>query len=180
MPAPAGIPDKVGEHMDLMYDMLLLAFQTDTTRISTLMLAVDGSNRAYPEIGIKEGHHHLSHHQNNQEMIEKIRKIDLFMVERFARFVKNLSETREGEGTLLDHSMIMFGGGISDGNKHNHEDLPIVVAGRGGKASGKPVETGRIVRSPKETPLCNLYLSMLDRAGCAQPSFADSTGPLAM
>ncbi|XVJ60726.1 MAG: DUF1552 domain-containing protein [Tepidisphaera sp.] len=181
MPAPAGIPDKVGEHMDLMYDMLLLAFQTDTTRISTLMLAVDGSNRAYPEIGIKEGHHHLSHHQNNQEMIEKIRKIDLFMVERFARFVKNLSETREGEGTLLDHSMIMFGGGISDGNKHNHEDLPILVAGRGGGGKDrKPIETGRIVRSPRETPLCNLYLSMLERAGCPQESFADSTGPLAI
>lgn len=179
-PAPEGIPEKVGEHIDLMYDMLLLAFQTDSTRVSTLMLAVDGSNRAYPEIGIKEGHHHLSHHQNNQDMIEKIRKIDRFQVERFARFIKKLSETPEGDGTLLDNSLIMLGGGISDGNKHNHEDLPIVVAGRGGKASGKPVETGRIVRSPKETPLCNLYLSMLDRAGCAQPSFADSTGPLAM
>lgn len=179
-PAPEGIPDKVGEHMDLMYDMLLLAFQTDTTRISTLMLAVDGSNRAYPEIGIKEGHHHLSHHQNNQDMIEKIRKIDLFMVERFAKFVKKLSETREGDGTLLDNSMIMFGGGISDGNRHNHENLPILVAGRGGTAGGKPIQTGRIVRSPKETPLCNLYLSMLERAGCPQESFADSTGPLAL
>lgn len=175
-PAPAGIPDKVGEHMDLMYDMLLLAFQTDTTRVSTLMLAVDGSNRAFPEIGIKEGHHHLSHHQNNKEMIEKIQRIDRFHVERFARFVQKLSETKEGEGTLLDNSLILLGGGISDGNRHNHENLPILVAGRGGKA----VQTGRVVRSPKETPLCNLYLSMLGHAGCAQESFADSNGVLAM
>ncbi len=174
--APAGIPDKIGEHMDLMYDMLLLAFQTDTTRVGTLMLAVDGSNRAFPEIGIKEGHHHLSHHQNNQEMIEKIRRIDKFHVERFARFVQRLSETKDGERgeTLLDNSLILLGGGISDGNRHNHEDLPILVAGRGGSS----INTGRMIRTPKETPLCNLYLSMLDRAGCSQQSFADSTGLL--
>lgn len=176
--APAGIPDKVSEHIDLMYDMLLLAFQTDTTRIGTLMLAVDGSNRAFPEIGIKEGHHHLSHHQNNKEMIEKIRRIDRFHVERFAAFVQKLSRTREGDGTLLDNSLILLGGGISDGNAHNHENLPILVAGRGGKE--KAVKTGRLIRTPKETPLCNLYLSMLERAGCPQPSFADSTGPLAI
>lgn len=174
--APAGIPDKIGEHMDLMYDMLLLAFQTDTTRVGTLMLAVDGSNRAFPEIGIKEGHHHLSHHQNNQEMIEKIRRIDRFHVERFARFVQRLSETKDGERgeTLLDNSLILLGGGISDGNRHNHEDLPILMAGRGGNS----IKTGRMIRTPSETPLCNLYLSMLDRAGCPQQSFADSTGLL--
>jgi len=175
-PAPAGIPERVGEHMDLMYDILLLAFQTDTTRVSTLMLAVDGSNRTFPEIGIKDGHHHLSHHQNNGEMIEKIRRIDRFHVEHFARFVRKLAETKEGEGTLLDNSLILLGGGISDGNRHNHEDLPILVAGRGGRA----VDTGRLVRSPRETPLCNLYLSMLRHAGCAPTSFADSTGLLAM
>ncbi len=176
VPAPAGIPDKISEHMDLMYDMLLLAFQTDTTRVSTLMLAVDGSNRSFPEIGIKEGHHHLSHHQNDQDMIDKIQKIDRFHVERFGRFVQKLADTREGEGTLLDNSLILLGGGISDGNSHNHENLPILVAGRGGGT----VQSGRIVRSPKETPLCNLYLSMLDKAGCPQESFADSTGPLAL
>ena len=174
--APLGIPEKVSEHMDLMYDMLLLAFQTDTTRVSTLMLAVDGSNRAFPEIDIKEGHHHLSHHQNNAEMIEKIRRIDKFHVERFGRFIQRLSETREGEGSLLDNSLILLGGGISDGNAHNHENLPIIMAGRGGSA----VETGRLVRTPKETPLCNLYLAMLERAGCPQQSFADSTGTLTL
>jgi hypothetical protein len=174
--APIGIPEKVSEHMDLMYDMLLLAFQTDTTRVSTLMLAVDGSNRAFPEIDIKEGHHHLSHHQNNAEMIEKIRRIDKFHVERFGRFIQRLAETREGEGSLLDNSLILLGGGISDGNAHNHENLPIIMAGRGGNA----IETGRLIRTPKETPLCNLYLAMLERAGCPQPSFADSTGTLSL
>jgi len=176
VPAPAGIPNKISEHIDLMYDMMLLAFQTDATRISTLMLAVDGSNRTFPEIDIKEGHHHLSHHQNNQEMIDKIRRIDQFYVERFARFIKRLSETPEGSGTLLDNSLIMFGGGICDGNQHNHENLPIVLAGRGGGS----VQTGRIVRSKTETPLCNLYLTMLEKAGCPKASFADSTGPLAL
>jgi len=173
---PAGIPEKISEHIDLMYDMLLLAFQTDTTRVSTLMLAVDGSNRAFPEIGIKEGHHQLSHHQQNEEMIEKIRRIDRFHVERFARFVQRLAETREGEGTLLDNSLILLGGGISDGNRHDHDNLPILLAGRGGKA----IDTGRLVKTPKETPLCNLYLSMLERAGCPQTSFSDSTGPLSL
>ncbi|MFT3684620.1 MAG: DUF1552 domain-containing protein [Phycisphaerales bacterium] len=173
---PAGIPGKVSEHMDLMFDMLLLAFQTDTTRVGTLMLAVDGSGRSFPEIGVKEGHHHLSHHENNAEMIEKIRKIDRFHVERFARFVKNMSETSEGNGrSLLDNSLIVLGGGISDGNKHNHEDLPILLAGRGGG-----VESGRLIRTKRETPLCNLYLSMLDKAGVQQKSFADSTGVLSI
>ncbi len=175
-PEPAGIPDKVSEHMDLMYDMLLLAFQTDTTHVSTLMLAVDGSNRAFPEIGIKEGHHQLSHHQNDQAMIEKIRRIDRFHVERFARFIGRMAETPEGDGSLLDNSLILLGGGISDGNHHNHENLPILLAGRGGRT----VECGRVVRTPKETPLCNLYLSMLERAGCPQETFADSTGLLAL
>ncbi len=160
--------------MDLLFDMLLLAFQTDTTRVSTLMLAVDGSNRTFPEIGIRDGHHHLSHHQGNHEMIEKIRRIDRFHVERFARFVQRLAETPEGEGTLLDNSLVLFGGGISDGNRHNHEDLPILLAGRGGG-----VETGRLIENPRETPLCNLYLSMLERRVPAR-EFRRSTGPLAL
>lgn len=159
-----------------MYDMLLLAFQTDTTRVATLMLAVDGSNRTFPELGINEGHHQLSHHQNNREMIEKIRRIDRFHVEGFARFIKKLSEMREGEGSLLDNCLVMLGGGISDGNKHNHEDLPIVLAGR----AGGTIETGRLITSPRETPLCNLYLSMLDKAGCPRDHFADSTGALVL
>lgn len=176
MHAPTGIPERVGEHIDLMYDLLRLAFQTDTTRVATLMLAVDGSNRSFPEIGIKEGHHQLSHHQNNQEMIEKIRRIDRFHAEGFARFVRSLAETPEGEGSLLDNCLVLYGGGISDGNRHNHENLPIVLAGRGGSA----IRSGRLVQTPRETPLCNLYLTMLERAGCPRESFADSTGPLAL
>ncbi len=173
---PAGIPEKVSEHMDLMYDLLLLAFQTDTTRVGTLMLAVDGSNRSFPEIGITEGHHQLSHHQGDQGMVEKIRLIDRFHAERFGRFVARLAQTPEGEGSLLDHSLILLGGGISDGNRHNHENLPILLAGRGGGG----LQTGRVVRAARETPLCNLYLSMLERAGCPQESFADSTGVLGL
>ncbi|MGE3107124.1 MAG: DUF1552 domain-containing protein [Phycisphaerales bacterium] len=175
-PRPAGVPEKVSEHFDLMFDMLLLAFQTDTTRIGTLMLANDGSNRTFPEIGVKDGHHHLSHHQNNQEMIDKIRLIDRFHMERFARFIRRLAETPEADGSLLDHSLILSGSGISDGNRHNHENLPILVAGRG----GGDVVTGRLLRHPPETPLCNLYLAMLERCGCRPEAFGDSTGLLTL
>ncbi len=172
--APTGIPRKVSEHIDLMFDMLLLAFKTDTTRISTFMIGTGGSNRSIPEIGIKEGHHQLSHHRGVEDMVEKIRSIDKFYVERFARFVQSLADTREGDASLLDNSLIMYGSGISDGNIHNHEDLPIVLAGSGGGT----VETGRLVEYPKETPLCNLYVSVLERMGCDVGSFGDSTGPL--
>lgn len=176
MEPPTGIPRRAGEHIDLMYDMMLLAFQMDVTRIGTFMLGVDGSNRSLPEIGIKEGHHHLSHHQNNEEMIEKIRRIDRFYVERFGRFVAKMAETPDGEGTLLDNSMVLFGGGISDGNRHNHENLPILLAGR----AGGTIETGRLISSERETPLCNLYLSMLDRMGCDVDTFGDGTKRLAI
>lgn len=174
--APAGIPREVGAHVDLMYDMLMLAFQTDQTRISTLMVGVGGSNRAMPEIGVSEGHHHLSHHRGDEIMIEKIRRIDRFYVERFARFVQRMAETPEGDGSLLDHCMILYGSGISDGNRHNHEDLPIVLAGGGAGT----IATGSLVRYPRDTPLCNLYVSLLERMGCDVGSFGDSTAPLAL
>ncbi len=173
-PAPTGIPRQVSEHIDLMFDMLLLAFKTDTTRISTFMIGTGGSNRSIPEIGIKEGHHQLSHHRGVGDMVEKIRRIDRFYVERFARFVQSLADTREGDASLLDSCLIMYGSGISDGNIHNHEDLPIVLAGSGGGT----VETGRLIEYPKETPLCNLYVSILERMGCDVGSFGDSSGPL--
>lgn len=176
MPAPQGVPEKTSEHMDLMFDLLALAFRTDSTRVATLMLAVDGSNRAFPEIGVRDGHHHLSHHQGSAEMIEKIRRIDRFHVERFARFVAALERMPEGEGSVLDNCLIMLGGGISDGNKHNHEDLPVVLAGGGGVAGSVP--GGRLIRTARETPLCNLYLAMLARAGCPRERFGDSTGVL--
>ncbi|MEM1353759.1 MAG: DUF1552 domain-containing protein [Planctomycetota bacterium] len=174
MEAPSGIPRDIAEHMDLMYDLQLLAFQMDITRVSTLMLGTGGSNRSFPTIGVKDGHHHLSHHRNNQHMVESIRKIDLFYMQRFARFVKKMSETQDGDGTLLDHSMIMLGSGICDGNRHNHENLPIVMAGR---ANGT-IDTGRLIQYPRETPLCNLYMSMMDRMNVDVDSFGDSTGRL--
>jgi hypothetical protein len=171
---PAGIPRHLGEHIDLMYDMMLLAFQTDVTRISTLMVGVGGSNRSIPEIGVREGHHELSHHQQNERMVEQIRRIDRFYTERFAAFLERMAATPEGEGSLLDHCLIVHGSGISDGNIHNHEDLPILLAGR----AGGSLETGRLIRCEAETPLCNLYVDVLDRLGCDVESFGDSTGPL--
>lgn len=172
--APAGIPRRLGEHIDLMYDMLLLAFQTDTTRVATFMVGTGGSNRSLPEIGVSEGHHELSHHQSNEAMIEKIRRIDRFYTERFAAFLGRIAATREGEGSLLDNCMILHGSGICDGNIHNHENLPILMAGRGGGS----INPGRLLQFPRETPMCSLYLAMLDRMGCDVASFGDSTEPL--
>ena len=174
MPAPAGVPTKLSEHVDLMYDLMLLAFRMDLTRVSTFMVGNGGSNRRFEELGIREGHHSLSHHRGKADMVEKIRKIDRFYTERFARFVQKLSETPDGDGTLLDHSMVLYGSGICDGNRHNHENLPIVMAGR---ANGS-IDTGRLINYKRDTPLCNLYLSMLDRAGCDVESFGDGTGRL--
>jgi len=171
---PTGIPRQVGEHIDLMYDMLLLAFQTDQTRIASFMTGTGGSNRTFAEIGVTDGHHNLSHHRGDEDMVSKIKKIDRFYIERFANFVRKASEINEGDGSLLDNCMIMFGSGISDGNKHNHEDLPIILAGGGGGT----IDTGRHIAYDSETPLCNLYISMLDRMGCKVDSFGDSSGPV--
>ncbi len=172
--APVGIPRKLSEHIDLMYDMMLLAFQTDSTRIATFMVGVGGSNRSLAEIGVSEGHHELSHHQHNEGMVEKIRRIDRFYVERFAAFLERMAATPEGRGSLLDNCIIMHGSGISDGNIHNHENLPIVLAGGGGGT----MHTGRLLHYPKETPMCDLYMALLERMGCDVASFGDSTGPL--
>jgi hypothetical protein len=172
--APAGIPRRLGEHIDLMYDMLILAFQTETTRVATFMVGTGGSNRSLPEIGVSEGHHELSHHQNSQAMIEKIRKIDRFYTERFAAFLRRIASTTEGDRSLLDNCMILHGSGICDGNIHNHENLPILLAGRGGGT----IDPGRLIHMPAETPMCNLYQAMLDRLGCDVASFGDSTEPL--
>ena len=171
---PTEEPTKLSERIDLMYDMMRLAFQMDVTRISTFMLGNGGSNKRFDELDILDGHHTLSHHRNNAEMVEKIRKIDHYYAQGFARFVKKMADTPDGEGTLLDHSMILFGSGICDGNRHNHENLPIVMAGT---ANGS-IETGRLLNYRKETPLCNLYMSMLDRMGADVAEFGDATGRL--
>ncbi len=172
---PAGIPKDYDEHIRLLGDLMVLAFQTDTTRVSTFVFANEGSNRSYPEIGVSEGHHELSHHESKEEKLEKIRKINRFHVEQFSYIVNKMKETREGEGTLLDNSMIIYGSGIGDGNRHNHDDLPIIMAGR----AGGSIDTGRHIKYENGTPMTNLYLSMLDRVGAKVESLGDSNGRLA-
>lgn len=174
IPAPTGIPPVLSEHIDLMYELMVLAFRMDITRISSFMLGNGGSNRRFAELDIHDGHHSLSHHRDKADMVQKIRKIDRYYTERFAAFVKKLAETPDGDGTLLDHSMVLYGSGICDGNRHNHENLPIIMAGR---AHGS-IQTGRLIKHPRETPLCNLYMSMLDRMGCDVAEFGDATGRL--
>lgn len=175
MAAPAGVPHDYQEHVRLLYDLTALAFQTDTTRVVSFMLGDEGSDRSYHGIGVAEGHHQLSHHGGDKGMIEKVKKIDRFQAEQFAYFLKKLAATKEGKGSLLDSSMIVYGGGISDGNKHEHENLPILLAGRGGGS----IAPGRHVAYPKNTPLANLYVAMLQRAGVrGVERFGDSTGAL--
>jgi hypothetical protein len=174
MAKPAGIPEDFAEHFRLMTDLMVLAFQMDLTRVSTFMVAHDGSDRTFRWLGISEGHHALSHHGGNKDKLEQIAKIDHFHIEQFAYFLKRLKETKEGERTLLDNSMVAFGCGIGDGNRHNHNDLPILLAGRGGGT----IDAGRHIKFDRDTPLCNLYLSMLDRMGVKPDRFGDSTGTL--
>jgi hypothetical protein len=171
---PDGIPKDLGEHLRLMFDLLALAFQTDQTRIATFMVANEGSNRAYPQIGVSQGHHDLSHHGNDREKQEKISKINRYHMEYFARFLQRLQSTPEGDGTLLDHSMIVYGCAISDGNRHNHDDLPVLLAGRAGGA----IRPGRHVTYPRNTPMANLFVSMLQIMGVPAEAFGDSTGAL--
>lgn len=170
---PTGIPQSYEEHIRVMFDLMWLAFQTDTTRISTFLLAHDGSNRSFPEIGVPDAHHGISHHQRNAEKLEKIAKIDEFYSRQFAYFVEKMKATKEGSGTLLDNSMIVFGGGISDPDRHAHDNLPVILAGGGGGtiSPGRHLEVDRV-------PMCNLYLSMLDRMGVKEERMGDSTGRL--
>ena len=172
---PAKPPVAYSEHIRLMADMLVLAFQTDSTRIATFMLAFDGSNREFPEIGVNDGHHTLSHHEGNANKLEKIARIDHFYAEQLAYFLERLSAVKESDGgSLLDHSMIVYSSGISDGNKHRHDDLPVILAGR----AGGQLSTGRHLQLPKEQPMSNLFLTMLDLIGAPEKQFGDATGPL--
>ena len=171
---PAGNPKDYPEHVRIMYDLLALAFQADITRVATYVLANEGSNKPYSFIGVSERHHDHSHHGNDPKKKEKIRDINIFHTTAFAGFLEKLRNTREGDGSLLDHCMIAYGSGNSDGNAHNHDDLPILVAGKG---SGT-LKPGRHVRYPKDTPLNNLWLSMLDRMSVKVNTLGDSTGRL--
>jgi len=171
---PAGVPDEFDKHVQMMFDLLALAFQTDVTRIATFMFGNEGSNRAYTMVGAKDGHHTLSHHRNKEDLIAQIRNIDRYLITQYATFLTKLKSIKEGEGTLLDNCMIVYGSGLGDGNAHNHDNLPILMAGRGGGT----IRPGRHVKFEKETPLNNLFLSMLERAGARAPRFGDSTGLL--
>jgi len=171
---PEGVPEAYEEHAKLMMDMLVLAFQTDSTRVASLMLANEGSNRAYRNIGISRGHHELSHHQNNTENYRQIREINRFHVRQFAYLLNKLRSIPEGDGTMLDNSMLLYGGGLADGNAHEHGNLPLVMAGR----AGGTILPGRHARYAAETPMCNLFVSMLERVGAPVSSFGDSTGAL--
>jgi hypothetical protein len=172
---PAGIPPNFEEHIALMFDMLALAFQTDSTRVATLLLAGEGSNRTFAEIGLSEGHHNLTHHRNVQETIDKVKEIDLWYVKQLAKFLEKMDQTQDVDGqSLLHNSMIVYGSGNADGNRHTHSNLPIVLAGAGG-GSLKP---GRYVKTDP-TPLTNLFLSMADRMGAkGVEKHGDSTGRL--
>ena len=177
---PEGLPAETGESLEykeqlnLLTDMMVLAFQGDVTRVSTFMFARAGSNRNYRSIGVPDGHHELSHHGGRPEKLQKIRQINRFHVEQLAYFLERLKSVKEGDGTLLDHCMVVYGSAISDGNRHNNENLPIVLAGSGGGS----IDTGRHVRYSTETPMCNLFRSLLDRMGASVETIGDSTGLL--
>lgn len=175
MPMPASTPDDYGEHIRLLCDVIVLAFQTDTTRIASFMFANAGSNRSYRQIDIADGHHDLSHHGDDPKKLAKIRQINRFHVSQVAYLLQRLRSIPEGDGTLLDHSMICYGSALSDGNRHNNENLPVLLAGRGGGT----IDPGRHVRYEQETPMCNLFMSMLDRVGAPTDFIGDSTGRLA-
>ncbi len=173
---PAGIPEAYQEYLRLMLDLLAISFQTDSTRLATFPLAREGSDRSFPELGINEGHHALSHHQNKTENLEKIAVIDHFYMEQLAYFLDRLETLKDPDGSsVLDNSMIVYGCAISDGNEHDHSDLPIVLAGGGGGT----LATGRHVDFGRDVPMTNLYLSMLDRLGIQLDRFGDSTGRVA-
>lgn len=173
---PAGVPANYAEHVELMFDTLLLAFQTDSTRVATLLLAHDGSNRSFPDIGVADGHHELSHHFNNAEKIRKISDIDLWYVQQFARFLQKLEATKDVDGqSLLHNSMILYGCGNADGNRHSHTNLPLLLAGAGGGT----LAPGRFVKH-NSLPASNLFLSLADRMGVQDlERFGDSSGRLA-
>jgi hypothetical protein len=177
MEKPYGIPSDFAEHFKLMTDMITVAFQADLTRVVTFLVTREGTSRAYREIGIPDGHHPLTHHRNIVEQMDKVARINRYHVEQFAKWIGTLKAAQEGDGSLLDHSMIVYGAGLADGNQHTHHDLPTLIAGRGGSAA--PIKTGRRVVYRKETPMCNLFLTMMDRMGTRMDHFGDATGHLA-
>jgi hypothetical protein len=171
---PAGIPDDVEEHIRLMYDLQVLAWQADLTRISTFLLAKELSGAVYPKSAIRDSYHTLSHHSQSEDLKARYAVLNRYHVGLFAYFVEKLHNTPDGDGTLLDNSLVMYGSGMSDGNSHDHDPLPVLLAGR---ASGH-LEGNRHIVNPKRTNMSNLLVAMLDKLGVPQESFGDSTGHL--
>jgi hypothetical protein len=171
---PAGVPATFAEHARLMFDLMALAYQTDLTRVCTFLIGREQSTRTYPEIGVPEPHHPISHHQQRPEYLEKLAKINVFHLKIFAEFLEKLRSTADGDGTLLDHVMLLYGSGLSNPDDHNHHDLPILLAGGGaGQLRG-----GRHVKYPLDTPLANLHLTLLDKMGVPLDRLGDSTGTI--
>ena len=169
---PAGIPGNVGEHAKLMFDLMAIAWETDLTRVATFMMGREITGRTYAEIGVPDAHHPISHHQRDPEKLAKLTKINQYHVQLFSAFVERLAATPDGDGTLLDHSMIIYGAGMGDSNAHASDNLPILLAG-GGAGTG-----GRHVRHPEDTPLANLHLSLLDKMGVPVEQLGHSDGRL--
>ena len=171
---PVGVPNDYGEHARLMMDLLALAYQTDLTRISTFMLAREVSGRAYPEIGVSDSHHPLSHHQDEPAKLQRLHMVNEYQLQQFAYLVAKLDALPEGDGTMLDSTLFLYGTGISDSNTHFHDDLPIALVG--GRSAG--IKGGRYIRYPEDTPLANLHVSILEMLGVEVEAFGDSTGRL--
>jgi len=172
MERPVGIPPTFEEHVKLMFDLQVLAFQTDLTRVITFMMAREKSTRAYREIGITEPHHPLSHHKNDPKMLDGLATIQNYHIKLFAYFLDKLRSTADGSGSLLDHTVILYGGSLSDSNQHLHDNLPILLAG--GHQGGRHIRYAK----EKETPVSNLLLNMLDKVGVPLDNLGDSTGKL--
>ncbi len=171
---PAGVPAAYADHAKLMFELQILAFQGDITRVTTFQLARETSNRTYPEIGVSDPHHPLSHHGNDPDKIAKMSKINAFHVSLFADFLQKMKATADGDGTLLDNALFLYGSGMGNPNAHDHHNLPVIVAG--GAAGG--MKGGRHIRFEKPTPLANVHLTLLDKAGVKLDAFGDSTGKI--
>jgi len=174
--APTGVPKDVEEHIKLMYDLQVLAWQAEITRVSTFLMCKELSTATYPKSGVRDAFHTLSHHSNVRDNIDRFAALNTYHVALLAYFLDKLRSTPDGDGTLLDHSMVLYGSGMSDGNQHNHTDLPIILAGG---ASGR-LKGGRHLRNPKNTPMANLLVSMLDTLEVPMDKLGDSTGELSL
>ena len=171
---PEGVPKDYQAHLELLADLLVLAFRTDSTRIATWMFANEGSNRSYRMIDVRDGHHSISHHGKDPEKMRMIRDINRWHVERLAYLMARMAETPDGDGTLLDRTMMVYASNIGDGNRHNHDDLPVLLLGSGNGT----LRPGRHLRYAKNTPMMDLHLALLERMGAGAAPLGDSTGPL--